>query len=265
MATPTIASANSTGTLCTSREQDIPKAKDANMFFRRQMSLREVPDMRLRFTAIKRLQNTLRSGMLTSKFLRKHFHEAVREVTTLNAELTIIKEQYHLSDEDFVRFHAKERKYLDSLKQPPIRDELLIRYVDVLDELEKRWVEWDSARGAANNALTEIPSGSLEELNSTLMCARIRIDTSYVKLQNVETLAAQLEGCLNIQPRWEIGSDEYNRYQKEATLVKYRTALDELERLVVMRLFELSKLSMSGTDWAKPAHREATTKYFKLQ
>ncbi|KIK32736.1 hypothetical protein CY34DRAFT_100864 [Suillus luteus UH-Slu-Lm8-n1] len=117
----------------------------------------------------------------------------------------------------------------------------------------------------------------------------------------------------------------------EARLGKYRTALNDLERLVVMRLFELSKLSLSGTgyklrqqiskalqrrseairnainrynvqavalnpprpkiswkdiadysflgefdllrhsrtdirseDWAKPAHREATTKYFKL-
>ena len=29
--------------------------------------------------------------------------------------------------------------------------------------------------------------------------------------------------------------------------MKYRATLDELERLVVRRLFELSKLSMSGT------------------
>ncbi|KAG1882318.1 hypothetical protein F4604DRAFT_1879457 [Suillus subluteus] len=117
----------------------------------------------------------------------------------------------------------------------------------------------------------------------------------------------------------------------EARLGKYRTALNDLECLVVMRLFELSKLSLSGTgyklhqqitkalqrhseaiqnainryniqavalnpphlkiswkdiadysflgkfdllrnsctnirseDGAKPAHREATTKYFKL-
>jgi hypothetical protein len=38
--------------------------------------------------------------------------------------------------------------------------------------------------------------------------------------------------------------------EKEQTytvLVNYRTALDDLERLVVQRLFELSKLSMSGT------------------
>ena len=37
------------------------------------------------------------------------------------------------------------------------------------------------------------------------------------------------------------------RYKEEATLSKYREALDEVERLVVMRLFELSKLGMSQT------------------
>ena len=44
-----------------------------------------------------------------------------------------------------------------------------------------------------------------------------------------------------------IGGEEYQRYKAEATLVKYRVALDELERLVVMRLFELSKMAMSST------------------
>jgi len=163
----------------------------------------------------------------------------------------------------------------------------------------------------------------------------------------VEALVAQCEITLSVNERWEIGGEEYNCFKEEATLGKYRAALDELERLVVMRLFKLSKLSLSGTgfdflfwvliwlifflgyklcqqiskalqrrseairnainrynvqaaamkpprskivwkdianysflgefnllhdshtdiqskDWAKPAHREATTKYFKL-
>ncbi|KAG1905039.1 uncharacterized protein F5891DRAFT_918631, partial [Suillus fuscotomentosus] len=130
---------------------------------------------------------------------------------------------------------------------------------------------------------------------------------------------------------WEIGGPEYSQFKMKARLGKYCTALNELECLVVMRLFELSKLSLSGTgyklrqqiskalqqcseairnainryniqavalnplrpkiswkdiadysflgefdllrhsrtdirtnNWAKPAHREATTKYFKL-
>ncbi|KAI6011014.1 hypothetical protein PISMIDRAFT_121059 [Pisolithus microcarpus 441] len=53
--------------------------------------------------------------------------------------------------------------------------------------------------------------------------------------------------CLGIQPQWEIGGEEYKCYKVEATMVKYWAALDELEWLVVMQLFELSKIAMSGT------------------
>ncbi|KAG2744797.1 hypothetical protein P692DRAFT_201882787, partial [Suillus brevipes Sb2] len=146
-----------------------------------------------------------------------------------------------------------------------------------------------------------------------------------------EALVAHIEAQLVVDQRWEIDGPEYRRFKEEASMGKYRTALDELERLVVMRLFELSKLSLSGTgyklrqqigkalqrrseairnainrynthaavlnpprpkiswkdiveygflgefdllrysrddvrnsDWSKPGHREATTKFFKL-
>ncbi|KAH7903562.1 hypothetical protein BJ138DRAFT_1020421 [Hygrophoropsis aurantiaca] len=141
-----------------------------------------------------------------------------------------------------------------------------------------------------------------------------------------------MELQLGVEKRWEIGDADYNQFKEEATLGSYRAALDELEHLIVMRLFELSKLSLSGTgyklrqqigkalqrrshaicnaiiryntqaallnpprpaiswkeiadytflgefdllrqsridprreDWTKPAQREATVKYFKLQ
>ncbi|KAG1735689.1 uncharacterized protein EDB91DRAFT_1056167 [Suillus paluster] len=140
-----------------------------------------------------------------------------------------------------------------------------------------------------------------------------------------------MEIQLHIEEHWVIGGPEYIQFKEEAILGKYRTALNELERLVAMRLFELSKLSLLGTgyklrqqirkalqhrleaihnainwyntqaaalnlpcpklswkniaeysflgefnllchsrtdicklDWTKPAHCEATTKYFKL-
>ncbi|KAG1766386.1 hypothetical protein EV702DRAFT_929390, partial [Suillus placidus] len=54
---------------------------------------------------------------------------------------------------------------------------------------------------------------------------------------------------LAIEERWTVGGDNYKKYKEEASLQKYRVALDELERLVVMHLFELSKLSLSGTGY----------------
>lgn len=77
--------------------------------------------------------------------------------------------------------------------------------------------------------------------------ARIRVELAYTKLQNTEVLAAHLQGKLGLESGWQVGDEEYNRFKEDAALAKYRQALGELERLVVMRLFELSKYAMSGT------------------
>ncbi|KAG2098687.1 uncharacterized protein F5147DRAFT_582929, partial [Suillus discolor] len=68
-------------------------------------------------------------------------------------------------------------------------------------------------------------------------------------LQNAEALVAHCEMLLSVDERWVIGGKEYSRFKEEATQGKYCAALDELEHLVVMRLFELSKLSLSGTGY----------------
>jgi len=39
---------------------------------------------------------------------------------------------------------------------------------------------------------------------------------------------------------------EYKQYHEENIKMKYQEAIDHLERLVVMRLFELTKLCSSG-------------------
>jgi len=69
----------------------------------------------------------------------------------------------------------------------------------------------------------------------------------YAKLSNAEAYIHILETQLRIAEHWEIGGEEYHKYQQKTVLVDYREALDELERLVVQRLFKLAKLGMSGT------------------
>ena len=63
--------------------------------------------------------------------------EATDAIRYLLAELVTIKQTLQL-DDDFVKFHAEERAYLESLCHPPIKDQLSIRYAEVLDELEQR-------------------------------------------------------------------------------------------------------------------------------
>jgi hypothetical protein len=104
--------------------------------------------------------------------------------------------------------------------------------------------EWDDARGAANRALVGVAG---DRINQVLLDTRRNIDAAYARLQNAEAYVHILETQLGIAERWETGGEEYCKYKEETVLVDYREALDELERLVVQRLFELAKLGMSGT------------------
>lgn len=74
--------------------------------------------------------------VLLGNFLHNHYREATHVIRTLEAELSVIKSELNLNDGDFVKFYDDEKLYLDALKQPPIRDRLCIRYVEVLDDLE---------------------------------------------------------------------------------------------------------------------------------
>lgn len=62
-------------------------------------------------------------------------------------------------------------------------------------------------------------------------------------LQSVQDLEKKLE----ITERWKIGSPNWRAAAKLVVARKYQKALDNLESLVVARIFELTKMNMSQT------------------
>jgi hypothetical protein len=73
-----------------------------------------------------------------------------------------------------------------------------------------------------------------------------RYRNAWKKLDDAEAHTAALEKRLAIEERWTPDHPDYRVAMSEMTMRKYRLALDKLERLVVQRLLELSKLSMGG-------------------
>lgn len=75
---------------------------------------------------------------------------------------------------------------------------------------------------------------------------RTRYRTTYARWEACHALVCRFEEEHKIVIRWTPDMQEY----KDALVVmserKYRRALDELERLVVQRLFEMTKLGMNG-------------------
>lgn len=51
---------------------------------------------------------------------------------------------------------------------------------------------------------------------------------------------------LDLEGRWTREMPEYKEAEKQSLMRKYYKSVDTLERLIVQRLFELTKLGMSG-------------------
>jgi hypothetical protein len=57
----------------------------------------------------------------------------------------------------------------------------------------------------------------------------------------------EMESRMNITVRWQPSSPEYIQTLKYTSTRQYHRALDNLQRLVIQRLFELHKLNLSQT------------------
>lgn len=62
----------------------------------------------------------------------------------------------------------------------------------------------------------------------------------------------EMERRMGIETRWIAGSQEWNDAAELVATRRYRCAVDTLEKLVVQRLFELTKTNMSGTGRSSP-------------
>jgi hypothetical protein len=100
---------------------------------------------------------------------------------------------------------------------------MLFLYV-IMSDINDLRTDWHAAREAANNSLTGIAASSLQKINEALTQARIRIDSSYAKLQHAEVLVAHVEIQLAVEAQWEVGGPEYNGFKMEAHISKYCAA-----------------------------------------
>ncbi len=83
---------------------------------------------------------------------------------------------------------------------------------------------------------------------------RLRTTDQRLRLKDEELLRFEEEH--SIVERWVPGSPQYTEALTLLAERKYRRAIDTLERLVVQRLFELTKLGMNGVGTYNLAYRQ---------
>ena len=141
---------------------------------------------------------------------------------------------------DCERYLEEERAYLHLPKKEPAIIERISKYMEVLQNLKKARNDYEDAR--SNWERINVSNASVQ----TKRGARTKYEITHEKWWLLDERAGILEEELEIDIRWAEDSAEYRSAVQILKEREYRSALDNLEHLVVQRLFELSKLGVYG-------------------
>ncbi|TFK79062.1 hypothetical protein K466DRAFT_606431 [Polyporus arcularius HHB13444] len=185
----------------------------------------------------------------SGNFIYNNYKQALSILSEDTAAFEVIAAKLAITHEDCDMYLVQEREYLAKRKSEPPEVAAKIDYVAALLRLEKAGREAVAAKNAeaslnpfivVNNA--KAAKKHEAQIKRVRTCAR----TMHSRWAIAEEAALQMEEDLSIEKRWMPGSREYAEGIEELQCRKYRLALDNLERLVIQRMFELTKLGMSG-------------------
>ncbi|TFK59791.1 hypothetical protein BDN72DRAFT_905544 [Pluteus cervinus] len=181
---------------------------------------------------------------LLSTYFTNHYREAQRRIRAYSLELTQLNVKLKLTAADLEADLVDERSYFTQLKTGiSLQSNIESQYVNALVRLDTHTREWDDARANANMALS---GPGLTNPVAAAHGAQMIVDAAYQNLQFTQMNLVFLETSLNIQRRWTPEHLDYKRYHQENIATSYHKAVNELERLVVLRFSELAKLSVGG-------------------
>ncbi|KAL0569696.1 hypothetical protein V5O48_012269 [Marasmius crinis-equi] len=153
--------------------------------------------------------------------------------------------QLDLSGEECERLLAQEKEYFERDYVEVIED---TQEMDYAEKLEKYWL------AKANAVKATEAYKNMQRTSEGLTAQQIKsIESKYRTTFEAEGAAEEhlrvLEDDMDIVERWGPESEEYQETVRELEARRYRRVLDKLERLVVSRLFEFTKLNMSGVGY----------------
>ncbi|KAJ7815528.1 hypothetical protein B0H14DRAFT_2603415 [Mycena olivaceomarginata] len=180
----------------------------------------------------------------SGNFIFQNYRQAVEKITANRLKLRILEETLHTTSTDYEKDLKDERAHLESLLQEPPAVQQSVDYIELLGKLQKA----TDANAAAVRDYNNLDILIIRDGYTRPQIAQVRArhKTAFTRLLLVTEEVARFEEEHGIETRWTTGSKEYNDALLLTNERRYRRALDKLERLVVQRLLELTKLSMSG-------------------
>ncbi|CAK5272797.1 unnamed protein product [Mycena citricolor] len=180
----------------------------------------------------------------SGSFIFENYRQAVEKITDHRVRLAELERVLKTRAIDYESDLQAEREYLKSLKEEPASVTVAVDYLELLSKLhDAAAASAAAAQDFANLDRLIIESGITKQKIANI---RTRYRTTHSRHLLVEEEVSRFELDHGIEQRWDRDSEAYREALVTLSERRYRRALDKLERLVVQRLLELTKLSMSG-------------------
>ncbi|KAJ7697393.1 hypothetical protein B0H17DRAFT_928404 [Mycena rosella] len=161
----------------------------------------------------------------SGNFIYQNYRQALEKISLNRSQLSVLELTLGTSADDYEQDHITEVQYFESLRSEP---------QDVSDQAKLDFQQLDF--NIIHNGYT----------TKQIAAVRTRYRTTYAQLITIEEGVYRFEEEHCIEVRWATDSAQYREALATTTERKYKSALDLVERLVVQRLFEMTKLGMSG-------------------
>ncbi|KAJ3917507.1 hypothetical protein F5877DRAFT_44531 [Lentinula edodes] len=187
-----------------------------------------------------------------SKFLRNHYSQAL-EILGTAPSLRIRMREAGIKDARIIfQWMEEEAVYLQNLSREPPVETLQMEYYRKLIALK----ECQAVLKDARLAWLSYRPGERDQTSALERAQRHAQENERKILADVHAL----ESKLDVRVRWTEGSVQWEEAGALVTGAKYRRALDKLEGLLVSRIFELSRLNISGTGYKMRKHLASALK-----
>ncbi|KAG1883462.1 hypothetical protein F4604DRAFT_1879073 [Suillus subluteus] len=229
--------------------------------------------------------------MELSRFLHNNYVQVLRIINEYTPLLDAFKTCTSFSDEDFVQWKAEESEFLTDLLLESLSDAFAVAYVEELEKFRCAEAKYGSVTSVP--FLTYTPASFTQSgLNAATRDSSRAIEAELAlalrRLQLQMNVVDDFERRHGINERWVSSDPWYIQAHEYCSQRCFTWVIEELEGLVVQRLFELSKANLSGTEvvgyaslgefallkhsrhdllaepWAIPENWEMAAKFFKV-
>ncbi|KIN95760.1 hypothetical protein M404DRAFT_934427, partial [Pisolithus tinctorius Marx 270] len=189
-----------------------------------------------------------------SNFIYSNYKQALSIIQDCEFVLPSLKCELGVTaDTEFTRWLQEERNYLEGLEMEPLNETLQMEYWRALVNLEASKKDLD-----LKSALWDVTTPS--DLKDYAMYTRKTWKAETARQHAIEMynkdlrIVQDLESKLNIDSRWTPKRPKWHDAARLVTKRTFQRVLDHLEALVVVRIFELSKMNHVATGYKMRKH-----------